>query len=365
MGVFLSHATALGVLRRWELSQRLARGERCDAPVPPAVPKRAEVRELKARVTALAAASEPLELIVSAGRPGPRASGVLVHLDRAPLPLASALRLSEDVVCAAPELVAVQMAPSLTDLELTVLLSELLGVYAICPEAQDGMFQRREPLTTPERMLAYLDALGPRPGTALVRRALSRACVRSGSPRETKLALRLSLRPGLGGWGLNVISMNEPLVVRRIGRAFAEGVRKPDILIGPAPREGAVDLTRLVAIEYNGGRHRDPARVVQDATRHNELKGRGIPEYVIWKEHYDDLDYMDGIVERVRADLGLPRIGMTRETARKRRELRQMLYEELELIDGIHWRGRERAGSAPLGSTPPEQDLVPVEAYGV
>ena len=254
------------------------------------------------------------------------------------------------------------MAPSLTYLETVVLLSELMGLYAIAPGLEDGMFQRDVPLTDPSRMLSYLAALGARPGTRLVRRALASACVRSGSPRETKLGIRLSLRSGLGGYGLRVVSMNEPVEVRCLDGSLVVGTRRPDLVVTvPGVGNG-----RLVAIEYLGSRHNERARLVADATRSNELKAVGVSEYLVRSEHYSDLDYMDALVGSIRRELGQPRIGMTRETAARRRALRRDLYEELELIDGVTWRGRERARRRAERPQQEEvRELVPVEAYEI
>lgn len=370
MGLFLSHTTALETLRSWNLRHRLARGERCDAPVPTALPAEKDLERITLRVPTLSTPDRPIEVVVSTGHSGARANGMFAHVTKAPLPAGSAVPISDDVVCSSPELVAVQMAPSLTLLELLCLLSELLGLYAICPEAEGGMFERSAPLTTPERLGAYLDTLGPRPGVGLVRHALAQACVRSGSPRETKLALRLSLRPGLGGYGLGLLAMNEPVVVERIYDPADTGIRRPDILVG-RPREVALSGAALfVAVEYNGRHHDLPARITQDANRSNELRARDIPEYVVRREQYDDLDYMDGLVERIRKNLGLPRIGMTKEMASERRRLRQRLYEELEHIDGIHWNGRAREKERERWAGSPDETLraeevVPVEAYGL
>ena len=93
------------------------------------------------------------------------------------------------------------MAPDLSRLELTVLLSELMGLYSIVPEADGGMIQRTVPLAVPEdfeRLLAYIGSVN---GASLLREALGDACVRSGSPRETKLSLRLGLFLIAWNWG--------------------------------------------------------------------------------------------------------------------------------------------------------------------
>lgn len=370
MSILLSHTTALEALRRWELRGRLARGERCAAQPPPAPPSSSELDALARRVPLLAVLPRPLEVLVYEGRSGVRGD-VRASLQRTPLPAGSSFDLGHGVLCASPEQLAVEMASRLTELELVLLLSELMGLYAVAPSTEDGMYQREAPLTTPEQTRAYLAALGPRPGVARVRRALGRACVRSGSPRETKLSLRLALKPALGGYHLNALSMNDPVTVRRIHDRMEEGVRKPDILLG------SPDGERVVAVEYHGRRHEGALRVAQDAARTNELKARGIGEFVVRKEQYDDIDYLDGLVAAIRRELGLPRIGMTSAQAALRRERRQALYEELEHIDGVTWGGRAREAERErrrLAADPEAEGLaeyesaravVPVEAYGL
>ena len=253
------------------------------------------------------------------------------------------LRLSPHVLCVPPGHVAIQMSPSLTNLELLCLLSELLGLYAIAPSDPRGMFQRHVALVTPDGMRSHLDALRGHPGVGRTRWALSHACVGSGSPRETKLALRMGLRPGLGGWNLPILSMNDPVEVRRIHDSMSRGVRKPDILLLAPPGQG-VGHTKMsfrgLAFEYNGSDHFGERRHAEDVMRHNELAAMGFKEYVIDKNQYRDLPYMDGLMSQARLDLGLPRIGLSRAEAEHRRGLRQRLFERLERIDGIEWGER-------------------------
>lgn len=370
MDVLLSHTTALEVLRAPELRGRLSRvAGRVE--VPGHAPSRAELKALLASVPLLRRAAQPLELLVSGTRRA-RSDLALTHAMTVPPPAGSAFEVARGVRCVSPEQVAVQMAPALTELGLVVLLSELMGLYAVAPFLEWGMFQRREPLTTPELVRAHLDALGRFPGVAQVRLALTRACVRSGSPRETKLSLRLGLKPALGGYHLRVLSMNEPLKVRRIHARLGSGVRKPDILLLAAADRGTPDATmpfRGVAVEYDGAAHYDEARHERDVIRHNELQALGFKEYVVGRRQYESLAYMDGLVRQVRDDLGLARIGLTRAEERRRRELRLQLFEELERIDGVAWDGRarelarsHREGVRAGGG---QGDEVPVEAYGL
>lgn len=369
MATLLSHTTALEVLRSTAMKRQLERGERASVVIPEAPPAAEELAPVLARFPQL---TRPLEVTVSRKGPrGPRGL-VKVHVSRVPLPERSAIKLADGLYCASPEHVVVQMAPQLTHLELVFLLGDLMGTYAIAPDLEDGMYERQRPLTDRASIAAHLMALGPMPGTAQVRAALAVACERSASPYETRLSMRLGLKPALGGYNLNVLSMNAPIEVARIGRALAPGVRKPDVLLGAtspgAPFDG-------VSFDYNGGVHETPQSYERDVRRQNEMLAVNFKNYVLTKRLYDDLDYLDDLVSRVRRDLGLERPHLTRSEAARRRNLRQWLHDELELIDGVHWNGRERERRAraeaerllaePSLTEAPGVELVPLEAYGL
>lgn len=192
--------------------------------------------------------------------------------------------------------------------------------------------------------MRILEALGTHRGVRQVREALHLACVMSGSPRETKLSLRLALPPALGGYGLNVLSMNEPVEVRRIRDRMQTGIRKPDILIGGPITEGR----RVVAaVEYNGRVHDEPAQLASDADRTNELTRMGIPEFIVRREQYRDLDYMDGLAAGIRERLGLPEPRPSSARTRELRRRRFELYRELELIDGVQIPSSSGPSAAP------------------
>ena len=127
-----------------------------------------------------------------------------------------------------------------------------------------------------------------------------------------------------------------------------------------------------VAFDYEGNVHRRPGRRTVDLRRQNELLAVNFKDYLLDKVLYDDLDYMDDLVRRIRDDLGIaqPRLGYAEEA--RRRALRQWLHDELELIDGVTWAGRLRERDrrrAPLEELTchqvpePVYNPVPVEAY--
>lgn len=364
MDLLLTHTTALEALRSTRLRWLFERRERCDANVPVDVPAGEELRALIARTPELAHATLPLELLVARGAPRTRTKLARTHPSPAELPGGSALEIAPGVRCISPEHLPVVMAPALTDLELAFLLSELLGLYAIAPSLEKGMFQRREPLTTPERILAHLKALGSERGTDRVRRALVSACVRSGSPQETRLSMRLGLARARGSYGFDVLAMNDPVAVQRVRDAMRPGVRKPDILLR-APEGATGRAVRGVAVEYDGKDHNSAEAHARDAERHTELIALGIDEHIVTATQYHDLDYMDGLAEIIRGMLGIPKPHLTRAQQARYRQLRQRLYEELELIDGVRWDGRKRARAHVAPAVNDQWDVVPVDAYGV
>lgn len=358
MDILLSHTTALEALRLY------GRGAPSASDAPSSLPTKAELVSLIDRTPMLARLTKPLHLLSSGGRGRRRTKLAHGHLCGASLPKRSVMRLASGVLCVTPERLCVEMAPLLTQLELVVLMSELLGLYAIDPSAEDGMRQRDQPLMTPESLLAFLEDCPSARGTTETRNALALACVRSGSPRETKLSLRLALKPSRGGYGLNVLAMNEPLEVRRIENRMRRGIRKPDILIAGPELPGGVRM--VVAVEYNGRHHDEPCRLAQDAARSNELKAIDVVEFIVRREHYRDLDYMDGLAHLIREKLGMRAVSWTVREQALYRQRRRELYNELELIDGINWNGRERERRArSVAALDSDWDTVPVEAYGL
>lgn len=363
MDIVLTHFTALEALRSPSLRWRLLKGERRAADPPARPPTKEELAAIVPRLPGHVRGIEPLEVLVAHDAPRSRPLHVRAHRALESLPADSAVQIAPGVRCVSPEHLVVQLAPLLTELELICLLSELLGTYAIAEEVEGGMFSRRQPLTTPELVERHLDALGPVRGTAKVRRALRHACVGSASPRETKLSLRLGLKKARGGYGLEVLSMNDPLTVRRVHDAMRKGVRRPDVLLLAPGGIGENGRTfRGVAVEYDGRDHDGFEQHTRDVARHNELAAIGLVEYVVTRQQYDDLDYMDGLAEIIGRELGIPKVRVKRSVAEERR--RGELCRELNAIDGIHWRCL--ACEEESGPTEGERgDVVPVEAYGL
>ena len=340
MSIVVTYTSALEAMRQPEFAELARAWDERTGHVPAKLPSAEELARIVRGHPVLRALSEPLHLLVSSDANSHSSARVTRHVTRVPHPRDSFVRIGEEVYVTSPELLPFQMARICSVHEEALLVSELCGRYAISPGSEDGMLQRRLPLTTREAIGDLLRRRGSGYGVPTVRAALPISCEDSGSPYESKLALRFRDDPEDGGWQLDFVSMNEEISLRPIGTALdARQIRKPDILF-LAPPSAEVEPAmpfRGISVDYKGRVHEDPRVAEEDDTRRNELLAYGIKTYEIRKVHYDDIDYMDGFVERLMRDLGRP----ARELAFGR-ERRVELWRELEGIDCVHWSG-ERA----------------------
>lgn len=196
---------------------------------------------------------------------------LIVH-QAAALPVGSLRSLSQPngddtLLVTSPELTFVHLA-SLLSFPRTVHLGyELCGTYA--PDASRPFGVReRPPLTTPAKLAAYLDEIGPVRGVRQARSALAHVLCRSASPPESTLAILLTLPCARGGSGMIRPRMNEPVSLGKRGSWTTDrsGFRC-DLLW---PDQG-------VAVEYDSTLcHTGAARIARDAARRNALESLGL-----------------------------------------------------------------------------------------
>lgn len=335
MSLVLTYTSALEALRLPECPGLMAEWDERTDYLPERLPSRDEIERALADCPPLQALSRPIHLLVSSDCTSHSSRLVTRHVTRFSHPRDAFVRIAENVCVTSPELLPLQMAKVATELDEALLMCELCGTYAIAEHAEGGMLQRHAPLTTRGGIESLLSRMRGCHGTGKVRAALPLVSVDSGSPYESKLALRLRGAPEIGGYGLDVVSLNEELDLEAIGREFdAKRVRKPDILILAPPSTGPDPSMpfRGVAVDYKGRVHDDPVVAERDDTRRNELLAHGIKPYEIRKAHYDDIAYMDDIVAKIRRDLRLPADDLAFGRAR-----REALHDALERVDGIHW----------------------------
>ncbi len=318
MDIVISHIDALRVARR---CRRWREHVAAPAALPSRMPTPKEARELRLVYPFLAEKTEVLLGDVKTCHVSPVARG---RVWSAALPPEAFIEISPGVRCASPLFIPVLLASYLGRWEMRLLLAELMGLYSIAPETPMGLTQRNEPLVTRDELAAFLDKLGSARGTKIVREALSEAPELAASPLEAKLYLRATLPLARGGYNMEGVVLNSSFELRRItSRIKTLQVRKPDLLfIGPAGG---------VCLDYMGAWHDKRASV--DARRRNELLANGFKPYEIYKDNYDDLDYMDGLMRAIRVDLGIPSAHLTCEQQERNRRARHALWRELEHVN--------------------------------
>ena len=359
MTLLLSHTSALEALRRLGEAPDLRR--EAGSPIRLSAGLPAADRVLEACGKALGPEPTlPIHLLVSDTSSKPRNASLVAHPSRIEPDGDSAFWLG-DVACLSPARLCTQMAATLSDLELTLLLFELMGTYSLRTDVARGMAGRHGPLLTRAELLSYLERHKCQPCVTKVRRCLGYAFEGSASPRESKLALRLSLKPALGGYGLKVAGLNVPIDAQTMASRQTK-TRRSDVLLANPP-----DASKLVALEYDGADHLDGERHAEDLRRTNELKAAGIAEYRVDKDLYANSSYMDALVASIRSDLGMPAQRLTRAEAERRRGLRRTLYDELEAIGRAQGKRtcgrRDTPAGGEVSETMPTEE-VPLEAYG-
>ena len=187
----------------------------------------------------------------------------------------------------------------------------------------------------------FLTSSEPRAAPQWYARSLTRRPWEQPPPWRQSFYIRSTRGFSKGGYHFGEVALNDPVEVRRLSSGIPQfRVRKPDlILLSPGgPTRDPIPF-RGVAFDYHGDWHTDPEQVKRDTRRGNELLASGIKSYVLWKKDYDNLDYMDSIMERARRDLGLAPRKLSRARAAKERRASKKLHAELERIDGVNWSG--------------------------
>ena len=323
MDIVLSHIDALEAMRKPYFPSRLARAELCPTELPRHMPLLGEVREALNVCPQLAGATTPLHVLVDASCHRHVSPVAIAHSCTAELPAGSLVELMPGVRCSSPALLCVQMAPHLTASELTLLLSEMLGTYALSESSDRGMEKRKAPLLTRATLGAYLEKLGRFKGAAIVRDALGRVPECAASPMEAKLFIRATSRFASGGYRLGEVALNDSVRLEALSGEVGElRVRKPDLLLLAPEGRAEAGSFRGVAFDYYGDWHTKPEQVKRDTDRANEFLAHDFKDYVLWKENYDDIDYMDGVMARARRDIGLPERKVSVRRAREERAAR-------------------------------------------
>lgn len=214
--------------------------------------------------------SKPIHVLTLDGRRN-RATDLAVH-QMYVLP-AQSLRATpfqsggEAVFVTSPELTFVHMASLLSFPRLVHLGYELCGTYAPDETRPYGV-RSRPPLTTPEKLEAYLDKTERVRGAKRARVAIRHVLNGSASPRESILAELLTLPYTSGGSGVAPPRMNASVPLgRRNSWSTDKSFFRCDLLWPE----------KKVAVEYDSTLcHTGAERIAEDAARRNALESLGL-----------------------------------------------------------------------------------------
>lgn len=342
MDIVISHMAALQVIRQPYFTRRLASAELCPTDIPDRLPSASELSEARETLGQLDGIEGELGLLVSDKRGAHACDGVRPHVLSSRLPAGSLVQVAPGVRCASPLLLPLLMAPKLSEVEMLMLLSELMGLFSVANGARKGLVQRDRPMASPDAILYLLDAMGRPMWSAKLGRLVGMAPARAASPPEAQLYLRASGKFARGGYGLLSASLNDPIELAELGGdAPTTRTRKPDLLVS-ATGKGAAAGVRGACLDYMGAEwHSSALAIKNDALRRNELLAAGYVPFEIFSEQFDSIDYMDDLMASVRDVAGLPRRRMTRARAASERAAREELWARLRAVDMQAWTSRD------------------------
>lgn len=276
MRTVISHTSALEFWRSTFSDEGSAR-EQCRARELPQ--KALSVREARDHpLVRCGMLTPPIHVLTLESR---RSSAALAIHKTLPLPAGSLRAIAvpdcdEPLFVTSPELTLVHVALTTSFAQTVHVGYEFCGTFAPDESHPFGL-RNREPLTSPDRIAAYLRKIDDVRGTNALRTALPHLLSRSASPRESTLAELITLPCLRGGSGIEQPAMNAviPLPARSRWATDRSSLRC-DLLWAD----------KRVAVEYDSTLcHTGAQRIAEDASRKNALKALGLTVVTAtWKQ---------------------------------------------------------------------------------
>ena len=224
----------------------------------------------------------PVHLLVATDKNTAGTSGVVRHVNTAPLPRRAIIQAAPGLLVAAPELVFLQMASQLSEIDAMLLGFELCGTYSPDPHDARG-FRRREPLTSVRRLRAFLGACSGQRGVKAARAVATYVLDGSASPMETAMAAMLTAPTRLGGMGFERPELNREVSTEK-------GIRKVDLLWS----------SLKFGLEYNGRLyHAGEQAHERDERRKNAILACGIELMTVYYRDIAEPLYFDQLVRDI------------------------------------------------------------------
>lgn len=204
----------------------------------------------------ISASDLPRHVLVPEEADGHVARGYRLHRWHGELPEGALLEVGPDILVCSPEFCLFQLASTLSGAEF------LRCVMALCARyvAGERKLEKREPVTTVERVRAFVEGCRGHRGYSKCRGLLRYARDNARSPKEIELHLLMTLPASMGGYGLSGDVLNYKVDL------------KGAVVDRPDRRNIEADLAwpeRRVDMEYYGHEHDET--IPQDRRRSNMI----------------------------------------------------------------------------------------------
>ncbi len=256
----------------------------------------------------------PISVLVKEASERRRLQAITCRCCPEELPKGSFYKMRDGLYIATPELLFARMGNFVSVIRLAEIGMNLCARYYI--KLDTGRIDDRHVLlTTPAKLVRYLDKAQAVRGAGKARRALKWVVANSGSPYESKMMALFAIPLWAGGLGLPLTHMNYDVSAGRLANLTEQG----DFCID------SVNPRLMVGLEYNGEEwHQDAGK---DNRRLNALSALGWRVFVIDKSVLFDPE------RSVQAALQIAKyINMRIQWPKNWREKHRRLRKELGLL---------------------------------
>lgn len=254
--------------------------------------------------------SAPVHVLVGEHRLQRFSNQVITHLWKPPYPKKTFVRLAPHLYVLSPIACLMKSSLTMTDVSILKCLYQLAGTYRF---GTDGLHERA-PLMSVAEARDYLDAAKGIRGARKVRTLINYVLDGAASPEEANVAIVLVLPERMGGYGLPLPVLNEPVLASKAGE---QEERRPDILW----RE-----FKLI-VEYLGDAfHNRSDRFGPDAARKVHLQEAGYTVIDLTRYQTTRKEELESVVTTIRKRMGLKPLQQDEAFVRRNAELRRELF---------------------------------------
>lgn len=238
--------------------------------------------------------SSPVHVLVSSRRDLRSLAGARVHHSAYPYPPGSFACVAPGIYAPCPELCFIQLSGQLSLLQTVKEGYSLCGSFTLDESARFGL-ESRIPLTSIDMIRDYGIANSSLRGSSAALARLRWVKEGSASPRESDLAMRLTLPVRLGGFGFRGAILNHRIDPGKRAAALTDNEFFVADICWPEAK---------LVVEYDSNAHLSPEILAHDAQKRGALEADGYMVVTVTKLQLDDPGEMFRIAYRIARRLG-------------------------------------------------------------